>query len=344
MLPQNLVISRRDMIDDIIEIKPVLRHPKDVVIITHRNPDGDAIGSSLAMSEYLQSMGHFVKCLLPSEYPENFEWMKGVEDFLIYDLKQEACLNAIKQADLIICLDFNSLDRIDKMGLAVSENQKAFKFLMDHHLDPEPFADYYYCDDQSSSTCELVYRFISDMGQESEITSSMAEAIYTGIITDTGSFHHATNPFIFRLIGNLKERGLDDTNLQNNIFNNQTEKQMRLLGYSLTKRLVVKKEEGIGLVYLTRRDYQNFDIQRGDTEGIINHVLKIRDVKLAAFITAQPKIVKISLRSKGDISVQALARDHFNGGGHFNASGGYMHSSLGVVIDKFWEFAPSYVK
>jgi bifunctional oligoribonuclease and PAP phosphatase NrnA len=332
------------MKDDILEIKAVLSAPKDTVILSHRNPDGDAIGSSLAMKNYLESLGHFVKCILPSEYPDNFEWLPGVEDFLIYDLNQDGCVKAVEKAALIVCLDFNSLDRIDKLGIAVEENAKAFKWLMDHHLDPEPFADYYYCDDQASSTCELVYEFMDEMGARDLIRGVIADCIYTGIITDTGSFHHATNPGIFRMIAEMKEKGLDDTELQNNIFNNQSEKQMRLLGYCLDKRLVVDEEKGVGLVFLSRKDYQQYNIQRGDTEGIINQILKIRTVKLAAFITAQPRIVKLSLRSKGDISVQAFARDHFNGGGHFNASGGYMHAPLSKVIDKFWDHVGDYVK
>ncbi|TVR86047.1 MAG: bifunctional oligoribonuclease/PAP phosphatase NrnA [Saprospirales bacterium] len=332
------------MKDDISEIIPVLSHPRDVVILSHRNPDGDAIGSSLAMKMYLESRGHFVKCILPSEYPDNFEWLPGVKNFMIHDLQPDECNKVVEKADLFLCLDFNSLDRIDKLGMAVAENKTAFKWLMDHHLDPEPFADYYYCDDSASSTCELVYRFMDEMGEKDKIKGVLADCIYTGIITDTGSFHHATNPDIYRMIAEMKDKGLDDTRLQNNIFNNQSEKQMRLLGYCLGKRLVVDEEKSIGLVFLSRKDYQKFNIQRGDTEGIINHILKIRTVKLAAFITAQPRIVKLSLRSKGDISVQALARDHFNGGGHFNASGGYMHAPLSKVIDKFWEHAGDYIK
>ena len=332
------------MREDVKKIEAELQQPKDVVLLSHRNPDGDAIGSSLAIRFFLESKGHFVKALLPSEYPENFGWLKGVEDFLIYDIEPDTCLKAIRDADLIIGLDFNALDRIDKMGIAVEENTRAFKMLMDHHIDPEPFADYYYCDDQASSTCELVYQFIAELGEEDAIKGSMAEAIYTGIITDTGSFHHATNADLFQIVGKMKGRGLDDTTLQNNIFNNQTEKQMRLLGYCLNKRMTIDGEKGIGLIYLTRKDYEHFNIGRGDTEGIINYLLKVNVVKMAALITAQPRIVKFSLRSKGDISVQALARDHFNGGGHFNASGGYMHSSLGMAINKFWEAAPDYMK
>lgn len=331
------------MIEDIKYFQAELNSPKDVVILSHRNPDGDAIGSSLAMRYFLESKGHFVNCILPSDYPDNYNWLKGVEDFVIFDLKRDESLKLVEKAQLIICLDFNSLDRIDALGLGVKDNKKAFKVLIDHHLDPEPFGDYYYCDDQASSTCELIYRLLEDLNEKKLIQGELANCLYLGIITDTGSFHHATNPQIFRMVGEMKEKGLDDTTLQNNIFNNQSEKQLRLLGYCLSKRLVVNQEIGVGMVHLSRKDYLHFDIQRGDTEGIINYILKIRGVKLAAFITAQPKIVKLSLRSKGNISVQTLARDHFNGGGHFNASGGYMHSSLGKVVDKFWDVVEGYV-
>jgi len=332
------------MIEDVKKIQKELVHPRDVVILSHRNPDGDALGSSLAMRAYLVEKGHFVKCIFPSEYPENFEWMPGIKDSIIYDISPEEAIKSIEKAHLILCLDFNALDRIDKMGEAVDLNKNAFKVLIDHHLDPEPFADYYYCDNQASSTCELVYRMLDDMGEIHSVKGNIADFLYTGIVTDTGSFHHATNANLFRIIANLKDKGLDDSNLQNLIFNNQSEKQMRLLGHCLANRMNINEEHGIGLIYLTKDDYAEFDIQRGDTEGIINYLLKVNSVKLAAFITQQPRIIKLSLRSKGNISVQALAREHFNGGGHFNASGGYAHSSLAHVIKKFWEVTPLYTK
>ena len=332
------------MIEDTKILLKELKDPKDVVILSHRNPDGDALGSSLAMKEFLAAKGHFVKCFFPSEYPENFEWMPGIKDCMIYDLSPEETIRSIEKAQLIFCLDFNALDRIDKMGEAVDKNKNAFKVLVDHHLDPEPFSDYYYCDNQASSTCELIYRMLDDMGEIHSIKGSIADSLYTGIITDTGSFHHATSAELFRIVANLKDKGLDDSFLQNLIFNNQSEKQMRLLGHCLANRMNINEEFGIGLIYLTKEDYAEFNIQRGDTEGIINHLLKVKSVKLAAFITQQPRIIKLSLRSKGEISVQALAREHFNGGGHFNASGGYTHSSLAHVIKKFWEVAPLYIK
>ena len=332
------------MIEDTQIFQKEIRDPKDIVILSHRNPDGDALGSSLAMQEFLSAKGHFVKCIFPSEYPENFEWMPGIKDSLIYDLGAEEVMKYIQKAQLILCLDFNALDRIDKMGEAVDQNKNAFKVLIDHHLDPEPFADYYYCDDKASSTCELICRMLNDMGEQHAVRGNIADFLYTGIITDTGSFHHATNSALFRIVADLKDKGLDDSYLQNLIFNSQSEKQMRLLGHCLANRMNINEGLGIGLIHLTKDDYKEFDIQRGDTEGIINYLLKVKIVKLAAFITQQPRIIKLSLRSKGEISVQALAREHFNGGGHFNASGGYAHSSLAHVIKKFWEVAPNYVK
>ena len=323
------------------EIKQLLAVPKYISILSHRNPDGDAIGSSLGLYHYLNQLGHTVRVVLPSDYPLAFEWMPEVEDITIFDSYQDRCREIIEKSDLIFCLDFNSLDRIDKLGEAV-HFKKCKKVLIDHHLDPENFADYVISDTAASSTCELVYEFISDLGDKNLINATVASCLYTGMMTDTGSFKYATNSRLFRQCAEMKSLGLDDYTIQDNIFNSLTEKQLRLMGHALANRMEILPEFKTGIIYLTKQDYADFDIQRGDTEGIVNQLMMMRKIKIACFITEQPTIVKISMRSKGDFSVQEICQKHFNGGGHRNASGGYMHNTLVVAIKKLKEALPLY--
>jgi phosphoesterase RecJ-like protein len=323
-------------------IKDLLANPAYISIITHRNPDGDAVGSMLALNHLLKKLGHTVRMIAPSEYPAVYEWMPEIDQIKIFDVHTEECKSYFSLSHVIICLDFNSLDRIDHAAAPILDS-RADKVLIDHHVDPEPFADYVISDTGASSTCELVYKFMIECGWKDMIDMRIAEAIYTGIVTDTGSFKYNTNPSTFEIIAELKKLGLDDFNIQDRIFNSLTEKQMRLLGHCIANRMEILEEFGAGIIALTREDYLKFDIQRGDTEGIVNYILMIKGMKLAAFITAQPKLVKLSLRSKGDISVQEIARNEFNGGGHKNASGGYMYKPLDVVVNRFKEALIKYV-
>ncbi|HMG14906.1 MAG TPA: DHH family phosphoesterase [Saprospiraceae bacterium] len=325
------------------EILHILDHPQDVVILSHRNPDGDALGSSLAMYLFLRELHHSVKVIFPSEFPTIFSWMPGSENILIYDLDQDNCKSAIEKASLIICLDFSSLDRIDKMAEFVI-NQSCYKITIDHHLDPEPFSDFLISDITASSTSEIIFDFISELKGISYIKKDIASCIYTGIVTDTGSFKYATSAKLFRIVAELIDAGVEDYNLQNWINNCLEEKYLRLLGYCLYEKMEILPESRTALIALNREDYIKFDIQRGDTEGIVNYLLMMKDIDIAALITEQPTIIKLSLRSKGDISVQEICRDHFKGGGHKNASGGAVYGSLAQTVKKFKEIVPKYFK
>ena len=326
-------------IQDIVE---ALRIPTYVTILSHRNPDGDAIGSTLALYHMLNTFGHTVRVVYPSEYPSVFEWMPGIHDTIIYDIDQEKAIEYIDMAEIVMALDFNSLDRIDKMGKVVFEKDKRC-IMIDHHIDPEPFAEIAMSDSNASSTVELVYKLFQGAGWLDRLTKEMGECIYTGLITDTGSFRHATNPDVYHIAGKLKELGIDDFAIQDKVFDNMTEKQLRLLGHCLVNRMDVLPEYQTGIIALTKQDYINYNIQRGDTEGIVNYLLKIPGIRVAAFITEQPKVVKLSLRSKGDISVQKIASENFNGGGHYNASGGSMYKPLNVVVSTFKNILPKYI-
>lgn len=324
------------------ELKTLLSIPKDIVITTHRNPDGDAIGSSLGLAHFLeQSGGHQVKIVSPSEYPDMLGWMSGIDDIIIYDDQPDDALRIIKRADLIFCLDFNSLDRIDKVG-EIIEPLRTPKVMIDHHLYPDGFPDFILSDETASSTCELVFDFIGMLDQKKFLDKKVGECLYTGILTDTGSFKYSTSSKLFRTVAQLLEVGVDDYLLQDLIFNSLSEKHLRLLGHCLHNRLEVLEEYKTGIITLTKEDYSTFDIQRGDTEGIVNFILRMKQVKMAAFIMEQPTIVKISLRSKGDFSVQDIARKHFKGGGHKNAAGGASFQPLGTTLKKFKELLPEY--
>ncbi len=327
--------------ENLHEIKDLFAAPKDIVITTHRNPDGDAIGSTLAMYHYLSRMGHSVKMISPSEYPDFLTWMPGIQEIIIFDTDPEESKEVLGRADIIFFLDFNGLDRIDKLGELIAP-LTCTKIMIDHHLYPENCADYLISDTMVSSTCELIYEFIERLGDKGKIDPIIAESIFTGILTDTGSFKYSTSPKLFRIVAELIELGVDDHKLQDYIFNSLKEKHLRLLGHCLNRRMEILEEYHTGIIALTKEDYTRFDIQRGDTEGIVNYLLMMKDIKLAAFITEQPTIVKLSLRSKGDFSVQEIARKHFKGGGHKNASGGYSFQTLKSTVRKFKGILPQY--
>ncbi len=267
--------------------------------------------------------------------------MPGIQNIIVFDSDQERTREVCERAQIIFCLDFNSLDRIDKVG-EIIQPLNSVKVLIDHHLYPEPFADYVMSDTTASSTAEMVFDFIVLMGHRPDISRATADCVYTGIVTDTGSFKFSTSPKLFRIVAELLELGVDDYKLQDLIFNSLDEKQLRLLGHCLYNRMEILPEYRTGIITLTKEDYEHFDIVRGETEGIVNYLLKMRDITMAAFITEQPSIVKISLRSKGDFSVQDICRKHFKGGGHRNASGGFSFQPLKVTLRKFKELLPEY--
>lgn len=327
--------------ENIEELKAILSVPKDIVLTTHRNPDGDAIGSSLGLAYFLEKLGHTVKVTAPSEYPDFLAWMPGADDILIYDIQPEEVIEAMKRADVLFALDYNGLDRIDKMGEIIPD-LNCVKVMIDHHLYPEGFTDFTLSDTSASSTCELVYDFIAGLGMLQQLDMKIGDALFTGILTDTGSFKYSTSAKLFRIVANLLDAGVDDYRLQDLIFNSYREKNLRLLGHCLYNRMEVLDEFHTAIITLTKEDYETFDIQRGDTEGIVNYLLKMPQIKMAAFIHEQPKITKISLRSKGDFSVQEIARDHFKGGGHKNAAGGASFIGLTATVRKFKALLPDY--
>ncbi|NJC25005.1 DHH family phosphoesterase [Neolewinella antarctica] len=324
-------------------VKSLLASPKDIVILSHRNPDGDAVGSSLGLLHYLKSQGHSVKIVLPSDYPDFLGFLPAVSDIVIYDDETEDARRAIDQAGLFFILDLNSFDRIDKVSAGL-DNDKRPRIMIDHHMYPEPIADEIFSDTSFSSTCEMIYQFMDDLGHAGWVTRDVADCLYTGIVTDTGGFRYATSARLFRIVSKLIEAGTDDYKIQDSIWNTMTEKQLRILGHCLANRMEIDPELRTGIIWLTQEDYKHFDIKRGDTEGIVNYVLRMPKMMIAAFIHEQPTIVKMSIRSKGEMDVQQICKAHFRGGGHKNASGGVSFAPLGTTINKFKNLLPDYAQ
>jgi bifunctional oligoribonuclease and PAP phosphatase NrnA len=317
----------------------LIRQPARVVIVTHKNPDGDALGSTLALAAVLQKLLHHVTVVLPNDFPPLFNFLPGIDKVIIGEMNPEDAMSAFEKAEIIFCLDFNSLDRIDRFGLDVMAS-RAVKVLIDHHIDPEPFADHILSKTEASSTAELVYDFLIDLSLEGYIDVPIAEALYTGILMDTGSFRYATNPHVFEIAAALKRMGMDDYMLQIRLFNSMTEKQLKLLGHCLANRMELMSEYQTGIIWLDKDDYKNWSIGRGDTEGIVNYILMVRNMKMAVFISEQQNVTKLSFRSKGNINVQEICHTHFNGGGHRNASGGQLKASIEETLAKVKEIIP----
>lgn len=324
----------------ISDIKKLLATPLKIVITSHRNPDGDAIGSSLGMLHYLRELNHDVSVVFPSAFPDFVKWMPASDEIVIYDDDSEKVAELVNAGELIICLDFNVLDRIDGIGELIKASD-APKILIDHHINPDDFADYTLSDTTASSTCELVVDFIESLDDLERLNTKIGTCLFTGILTDTGSFKYSTSAKLYRIVAKLCDSGVNDTMVQDLLFNQQPEKRLRILSFCLD-RMEIYPEYRTGLIVLTQRDYKRFDIQRGDTEGIVNYILQIQNICFAAFITQQKNGIKLSLRSRGSFSVQEIAQKHFRGGGHFNASGGMSHKNLRKTVENFKNLLPQY--
>lgn len=319
----------------------LLDESKYIIITSHRNPDGDAIGSSLAMQWYLSRLGHRCITMVPSDFPEFVGFLPGCDNIMVFDDDPGQCSLLLEAADIIFALDYNALSRVDKMGDVIRQTN-ATKVLIDHHLDPEDFAAFSWSETWRSSTCEMVHEFMIRMEKLELIDPVIAECIYTGILTDTGGFRYGTSPELFERVAAIQRSGVDNSEMQDKIFNSASIKQLKLLGHCLANRLEIFEDLNTALIWLSKQDYEDFDIQRGDTEGIVNQMLKIRSIQMAIFISEQPKIVKLSFRSKGNFSVQQFAATHFSGGGHANASGGHSFQSLEDTLTRLKGILPHY--
>lgn len=324
-------------------LRDFLSQPRKIVITAHSRPDADALGSSLGLMLYLKKMKHEVAVITPTDYPDFLKWMKGNDEVVIYDQHSKAeCLTLIDKAELIFCLDFSSLNRIDELEVPVG-NAGAPKVLIDHHLDPQDFAKYVLWSTKAAATAELIYEFIDTIGDVNQIDKDIAECLYAGINTDTGSFRHPNvTKNIFDVSADLVAKGADTAKVAKLIYDTNSESRLRLLGYALSENLKILPEYNTAYFALSENILRKFNAQQGDTEGLVNYALSMNGIKLAALIKESDGMVKMSFRSVGDFSVNEFAKQHFSGGGHKNAAGGKSDGSLEETITKFEEVLKEY--
>jgi bifunctional oligoribonuclease and PAP phosphatase NrnA len=327
----------------ILDLKKVLSNPKKVVIVPHKNPDGDAMGSTLGLCNYLKKLGHSAMVIAPNDYPEFLKWIPGTKDVLIHEENTSVAEAHISQADLIFTLDFNALHRCGAMETPI-ENSAAIKIMIDHHQQPDDYATYIYSDVSICSTSEMVYHFIEMMDGLKHIDVAIGEALYTGIMTDTASFRFPlTTSTTHRVIAHLIDIGVEKTHIHNAVYDTNSFGRLQLLGCALSN-LTFLEPFKTAYISLTNKELEANDFQKGDTEGFVNYGLSLKGAKLAVIFIEhkQEGIIKISFRSKGDFDVNSFARTHFNGGGHKNASGGRSNLNLEETIAEFISILSEY--
>lgn len=334
----NKVISEQH----ILQAQKLIDKYDNIVIVSHVSPDGDALGSSLALSHFLNEIGKNVNIVVPDNYPDFLKWLPGNKDIVLADRKKDLAAELIDAAELIFCLDFNALSRIEQVAPLV-EKAKAKKIMIDHHLEPDTFCDVTISYPQISSTSELVFRFICRMGMYEYITKKCAECIYTGMMTDTGAFTYNSNqPAIYYIISELLKIGINKDEIYSKVYNDNSEVRLRLQGYALYEKMKVYKEYKTALISLSLEDRKRFHWKKGDTEGFVNIPLSVEEIVFSVFIREETDYVKISLRSKGKFPSNEFASKVFGGGGHLNASGGEFHGSLEEAIRHFEECLPTF--
>lgn len=312
-----------------------------IVITTHHKPDGDALGSSLGLYHYLIQLNHQVQVISPTDYPYNLWWMPGNETVWEFEKTDTQSRELIANADLIFCLDFNHLDRINEMGELVRAS-KAKKVMIDHHLNPEGFEDAAYADTRAVATAELIYKFIVYLGDEDKINNASAQCLYAGILTDSGSFKfNSTTQSVHEIAGKLLSKGVKPFDVFEQIFDSNTENRLRFIGYCTNKKMVVLPEYNAAYISVTREELKEYKITTGDTEGLVNYPLSIKGIKLAALIIDRTEKIKLSLRSKGDLAVNEICSKYFSGGGHKNASGGHSTQTLEQTVETFLSILPT---
>jgi phosphoesterase RecJ-like protein len=330
---------------NIASLTELLAQPQKIVITTHHKPDGDAMGSSLGLYNYLIQQGHHVNVITPTDYPQYFNWMPGNGSVLVYTnhVKQSAAL--IADAKIIFCLDFNALSRINDMGKLVGESS-AVKVMIDHHLEPEDFDDYRYWDINACATAQLVYTFIAEeLDNKKMVNKDVASCLYAGIMTDSASFSLPnTTSAVLRIAADLVDAGAVNWHIYDLVYNNSSENRLRFLGISLSERLEVLHEFNTAIIAVSKHDLEKYSIETGETEGIVNYALSITGMRLAAFIVERRDVVKLSLRSKGEFPANDICKKYFNGGGHRNAAGGISNVGFKETINQFKLILPEYKK
>lgn len=328
---ENLILD-----DDIKSIRSLVKSAGRIVVLSHKNPDGDAVGSSLAMCLYLRALGKDVAVVLPNRFPEFLSWLPSAGDVLFYDDDSMHAKEVIESAGLFFCLDFNSLSRIGDAGAAVA-GSPAPRVLVDHHPSPSDEFDVNISCPEACSTAELVFRVIAALGGEDDLSHEMAECIYTGMMTDTGAFSYASaRKDIYLIIASLLGKGIDKDIIYRRVFYNHSLTRMRLWGYVLCDKLKLFAKSNAALMTLSYSEMKRFYAQKGDTEGLVNQALMMKGVRFSCFLREEvPGKINVSLRSVDDFPCNEVAAEFFNGGGHKNASGGELYCTMAEAVSLF---------
>ncbi len=322
---------------------PLLSSQANIVITCHQKPDGDAMGSTLGLYHFLIQLGHQVTVISPTNWADFLNWMPGVDKVINYDYNKIKAQAIIDEATIIFCLDFNILHRTKNMETPLAK-AKCIKVLIDHHEQPQEEAfDYGISLTSKSSTCEMVYDFIVDAGYKDKINLDVAKCLYTGVMTDTGSFRFpSTKASVHLMVAHLKEIGLEHAEIHSNIFDCSLENRLRFTGFALVNRMEVFYQYNTAIFYIYSADLKKYDIKTGDTEGLVNYLLTMKGIRFGAIVIDRDEERKWSFRSKGDFDVNTFARMHFEGGGHFNAAGGRSDDKVDDTVNKFKELLPNY--
>ncbi|MDR0505991.1 MAG: bifunctional oligoribonuclease/PAP phosphatase NrnA [Dysgonamonadaceae bacterium] len=337
----NKIISEAN----IQKAKKLINKCDKIVIVTHVSPDGDAVGSSLALYHFFIEIGKWANVVVPNDYPGFLKWMPGAKNIIIGNWKESLTAEIIDSADLLFCVDFNTLNRIEQLESLVVQS-KAKKVMIDHHPCPENFCDVTISHPEISSTSELIFRFICRMGMFEYLNKRCAESIFTGMMTDTGAFTYNSNsPAIYYIISELINKGINKDAIYSKVYNNNTENRTRLQGYAINEKMKIFKEYKTSLITLSQEELKRYQWKKGDTEGFANIPLTIENIGFSAFIREDDNDdIRLSFRSKNKFPANEFASTFFNGGGHLNAAGGEFKGKLEDAVALFEEVLPKFIQ
>lgn len=311
--------------------------PKRALVVSHYNPDGDALGSSIAWARMLRALGHEAMIVVPNRFPHFLEWIPGIGEVRVFSEHEGLVKKAALEADLVCCLDFNNISRLEGLTAAIEANTGAKKLLIDHHLDPpKDYFDLMFSHTDACSTSYIVCRLIEKLCGVAAIDLDMGTALYVGIMTDTGNFSYSNlTPDLFRTVAMLVGRGIDIPAINTRVYNSYTEGRVRLLGYALGPKMEILQNGKAAVISLTEEELRRFNFKQGDSEGFVNYPLSIETVRMSAMLTQNRQQIRVSLRSRGDVDVNLFARRYFDGGGHKNAAGGKSCLSMDATLEKY---------
>ncbi|MDZ4839988.1 MAG: DHH family phosphoesterase [Bacteroidota bacterium] len=306
-----------------------------IALVMHSKPDGDAMGSALAMMHYLRHFGHLVEVVVPSDIGEFLAWLPGIEHSILYTKHRDQCNNVLREAELIFCLDFSQMQRVEYMEQAMMKTTAPI-CMLDHHIGPQGFDNYRLWREEASATAELVYEFITTISPQYQLSTDVATCIYTGLMTDTGSFRFSSvSPAVHEIVASLLRTGMDHTIVHQSIYDTFNENRLRFFGHCFKEKMVIMPEFRTAYIYVSLAELKEYSITTGDTEGLVNYPLSLTGIIFVGLIIERDGIVKVSMRSKGEFPANEFAGKYFNGGGHYNAAGGSYKPNLEEAVEVF---------